>query len=58
MRSAVSEILALSDTNNHFMVKVLGSHFFPILTFDLKKHLNLLAMSQCFYAFSCCHMIG
>ena len=59
-RSAVSEILqtTLSGTNNHSTVKVTWITFLPHSDIWSEKQLNLLTMSTCFYAFSCCHMIG
>ena len=58
-RFAVSEILTtLSGTNNHSMVKV--TYIICISHSDIwsEKQLNLLTTSACFYAFSCCHVIG
>ena len=48
----------LSGTNNHSTVKVTLITFLPISVIWSEKQLNLLTMSACFYAFSCCHMIG
>ena len=48
----------LSVTNNHYMVKVAEITFLPHSEIWSEKQQNLFTMSVCFYAFSCCHIIG
>ena len=51
-------LTTLSGTNNHSTVKVTLVTFLPHSDIWSEKQLNLLTTSACFYAFSCCHMIG
>ena len=51
-------LLTLSATNNKSTVKFTSITFLPHSDIWSEKQPNLLTVSACLYAFSCCHIIG